>query len=207
MAIIVENILKGYAKLKKSLKGFKFLDICLLCFWLVFSNAWAADYSSIGVLHPPVVVSVEQQKISVFFLKNNLKSRVEGMHVANAEIFVFPMNFGQPELKYVWKVEGEQIVSVFFYDWKSQNRSGKSMYVLTRSRLLNDVFDGATYSTMELPIIKDGDKLSVSFFPGESGDPYLHSCNEGWDLVTGKAVQCGYKDADSIKKYFSSLDS
>jgi len=172
----------------------------------MMSNAWAAETPSIGELHPPVVAAVGQQKIVVYFLKNNLKDKIKDVHVADAEIFYSSMNADKPTLNYVWKIEGEQITSVFFYEWKSPDRSGKTMYVLTKSKLSNSEFDGVMYSTMELPIIKDGDKLSVSFFPGDSSDSILQNCREGRELATGKNAICAYKDAGSIKKYLSAQD-
>lgn len=192
--------------MKKFLKVFKFYIAVVSVVGISMQSAWADENPSIGELHPPVVASVGDQKITVFFLKNNLKGQIEGRHVANAEIFYSPMNSAKPTLSYVWKVEGDQIASVFFYDWKSPDRGGRSMFVLTESKLSNNEFDGVTYSTMELSLVKEGDKLSVVFFPGEPSDPVLQNCNEGRDLAAGNNVVCNYKDAGSIKKYLASQD-
>lgn len=192
--------------MKKYSKVFKTLKTCTFAVGFMISNAWAAETPSIGELHPPVVAAVGQQKIVVYFLKNNLRDKVKGEHVADAEIFYSSVNSDKPTLNYVWKVEGEQIASVFFYEWKSPDRSGKTMYVLTKSKLSNSEFDGVTYSTLELPLIKDGDKLSVSFFSGDSSDSILQNCREGRELATGRNAVCAYKDAGSIKKYLTAQD-
>lgn len=198
--------MKGYTKLKKYSKVFKTFKTCAFAVGFMISNAWAAEAPSIGELHPPVVAAVGQQKIVVYFLKNNLKNKIKDVHVADAEIFYSSINSDKATLNYVWKIEGEQITSVFFYEWKSPDRSGKTMYVLTKSKLSNSEFDGVTYSTLELPLIKDGDRLSVSFFPGDSSDSILQNCREGRELATGKNAVCAYKDAGSIKKYLTAQD-
>lgn len=198
--------LKGYTKMKRFLKASKKMGLCALFFGLHVPNTWAVDSPSIGQLHPPVIASLGKQKVSVFFLKNNLKDKVSNVHVADAEIFYTPINFGGPELSYIWKVEGEEIASVFFFEKKSADVAGKSMYLLTRSHVENKGFRGLTYSVMEMPIIKEGDKISIKYFPGDPLDSVLQNCNEGQDLVTGKAVICDYKDAAAIKKYLASQD-
>lgn len=185
-----------------------FSGICVLAIVIGLSSqsALAEDARTIGELHPPVIASLGDQKITVFFLKNNLKEKVVGTHVPYAEIFYSPMNVAKPSLNYVWKIEGEQIASVFFYERKLPDRAQKSMYVLVRNKVSNAGFEGVAYSAIELPLIKNGGELSVAFFSGDQGFPALQNCNDGRDLTTGKEVVCPYKDAASIKKYLASVE-
>ncbi|MEB0225359.1 hypothetical protein RHM58_07515 [Pseudomonas sp. 10S4] len=185
-----------------------FSGVCALAIMIGLSSqsALAEDARTIGELHPPVIASLGDQKITVFFLKNNLKGKVVETHVPYAEIFYSPINVAKPSLNYVWKIEGEQIASVFFYERTLPDRAQKSMYVLMRSKASNAGFEGVSYSVMELPLIKNGDELSVAFFTGDQEYPALQNCNDGRDLTTGKEVVCPYKDAASIKKYLASVE-
>lgn len=169
--------------------------------------ASASDPQTIGELHPPVVASLGDQKITVFFLKNNLKDRVRDVHVPGAEIFYAPMNAVKPSLNYVWKVEGEQIASVFFFERKFPERAGKSMFVLTKHKVLHEHFEGDSYSVLELPLFKDGDHLALQFFRGDPADPELQNCLDGINREDGVEVVCAYKDAASIKKRLADLDA
>ncbi|WJK09792.1 hypothetical protein [Pseudomonas fluorescens] len=168
--------------------------------------ASASDLQTIGELHPPVVASLGDQKITVFFLKNNLKDQVRDVHVPDVEIFYAPMNAVKPSLNYVWKVEGEQIASVFFFERKFPERAGKSMFVLTKHKVLHKHFEGDSYSVLELPLFKDGDHLALQFFRGDLPDPELQNCLDGINREDGVEVECAYKDAASIKKYLADLD-
>ena len=168
--------------------------------------ASASDPQTIGELHPPVVASLGDQKITVFFLKNNLKDQVRDVHVPDAEIFYAPLNAVKPSLNYVWKVEGEQIASVFFFERKFPERAGKSMFVLTKHKVLHEHFEGDSYSVLELPLFKDGDYLALQFFRGDLPDPELQNCLDGINREDGVEVECAYKDAASIKKYLADLD-
>ncbi|MCP1442649.1 hypothetical protein J3D54_001781 [Pseudomonas sp. GGS8] len=168
--------------------------------------ASASDSQTIGELHPPVVASLGDQKITVFFLKNNLKGQVGGVHVPDAEIFYAPMNAMKPSLNYVWKVEGEQIASVFFFERKFPERAGKSMFVLTETPESNNGFQGVSYSTQELHLVKNGDRLSLEFLRGNAYPPELQNCYEGRDLDKGIDVACAYNDAASIKKFLAAQD-
>ncbi len=67
--------------------------------------------------------------------------------------------------------------------------------------------EGYSYSTLELPLIKDGDQLSLRFFRGDLPDPELQDCRDGRDLEAGVDVECAYKDAASIKKRLADLDA
>ncbi|WP_322845267.1 hypothetical protein [Pseudomonas sp. B33.4] len=167
----------------------------------------AEDPQTIGELHPPVVASVGDQKITVFFLKNNLKDLERVIHVPDAEIFYAPINAVTPSLNYVWKVEGEQIASVFFFERKFPERAGKSMFVLTESRESNSGFRGVSYSTQELHLVESGGRLSLEFFRGNAYPPELQNCYEGRDLDKGVDVECAYKDAASIKKFLAIQDA
>lgn len=168
--------------------------------------ALASDPQTIGELHPPVVASLGDQKITVFFLKNNLKQQATEVHVPAAEIFYSAVNATKPTLNYVWKVEGDQIASVFFHERKSPGRAGKSMYVLTEMQVSNRSFEGASYSVMELPLIKDGSQLSLNYFRGDPPEPEFQNCRDGLDLEESQEVVCAYKDAASVKKRLSVLD-
>ena len=168
--------------------------------------ASASDPQTIGELHPSVVASLGDQKITVFFLKNNLKGQVGGVHVPDAEIFYAPMNAVKPSLNYVWKVEGEQIASVFFFVRKFPERAGKSMFVLTETPESNNGFQGVSYSTQELHLVTNGDRLSLEFLRGNAYPPELQNCYEGRDLDKGIDVECAYKDAASIKKFLAAQD-
>ncbi|WP_256575663.1 hypothetical protein [Pseudomonas sp. R16(2017)] len=182
--------------------------ICLLGVMagLLVQPVSASDPQTIGQLHPPVVASLGDQKITVFFLKNNLKGHVTGVHVPGAEIFYSPVNAKTPTLNYVWKLEGEEVVSVFFYVRKQPELAGKSMYVLTKSKRSYGGFEGYDYSVIELPLRKSGDELSLHFFRGDPPDPELQNCHDGTDPETGQKVVCAYKDAASVKKRLAELD-
>lgn len=160
----------------------------------------------IGELHPPVMVSEDKKKLVVYFLKSNFKNSISEAHIAAGEIFYVQVHPLKADLKYIWKIEGEEITSVFFYDWKTPSRAGKTMYVLTRSPISSNHFNGVLYSTLAIPIISEGDTLSLIFFPGDPQDPKLQSCYEGIYLETKKATHCAYKNAGAIKKYFADQD-
>lgn len=114
----------------------------------------AAEHFSIGEMHPPVIAKLGQSKAVVLFLKNNFKDEGNGFFVG-AEVFYMALTANKPVLEYVWKVRAEQIISVFFYDWKSAPRLGRSMYVLTKSRLSNSAFEGASFSTLEFSLVEE----------------------------------------------------
>ena len=117
------------------------------------------------------------------------------------------MSATKPELTYVAPVIGEQIVSVFFFERKFPEQAGKSLYVLMKNKESDRGFEGYSYSTLELPLIKDGDQLSLRFFRGDLPDPELQDCRDGRDLEAGVDVECAYKDAASIKKRLADLDA
>lgn len=168
--------------------------------------ALAQDLQTIEELHPPVLASFGEQGITVFFLKNTLKGQVTDVYVPNGEIFYATLSPPRPALNYVAAVIGEQITSVFFFERKFSERTGKSMFVLTKNKQSNSVFEGYSYSTQELPLMKDGDQLSLRFFRGDPPDPELQNCREGRDLEKKVNVVCSYKDAASIKKRLAALD-
>ena len=174
---------------------------------LLAQQAIASDPQTIGELHPPVIASLGDQKITVFFLKNNLKGQVKEGHVPYAEIFYTSMNAVKPSLNYVWKVEGEQIASVFFFERKFPEQAGKSMFVLTKQKVSHSQFEGDSYSVLELPLVKDGDHLALRFFSGDPPDPELENCLDGLNLADDVKVECAYKDATSIKKRLADLDA
>jgi hypothetical protein len=193
--------------MKKFLKIFKRVLILQITFSTM--QSLAADNTDpryVGELHPPLVVSDKERKIVVLFLKSNLKGSIENTHVATGEIYYLQAQPLKPELKYVWKIEGNQISSVFFYDWKSPERRGRSMYVLTKSRISNRLFEGASYTTMEFPIILEGNKLSLNYFPGDLQDPEFQNCYEGLYLESREAVTCAYKNSGDIKNYLTLKD-
>lgn len=174
---------------------------------LLAQQAIASDPQTIGELHPPVVASLGDQKITVFFLKNNLKGQVREGHVPYAEIFYTTTNAVKPSLNYVWKVEGEQIASVFFFERKFPEQAGKSMFVLTKQKVSHSQFEGDSYSVLKLPLVKDGDQLALRFFSGDPPDPELQNCLDGLNLADDVKVECAYKDAASIKKRLADLDA
>lgn len=174
---------------------------------LLAQPALASDPQTIGELHPPVVASLGDQKITVFFLKNNLKGQVREGHVPYAEIFYITTNAVKPSLNYVWKVEGEQIASVFFFERKFPEQSGKSMFVLTKQKVSHSQFEGDSYSVLELPLVKDGEQLALRFFSGDPPDPELENCLDGRNLADDVKVECAYKNATSIKKRLADLDA
>lgn len=96
---------------------FKFAKAYAFALELLIPSAWASNLPTISELHPPVVVSVGQKNISVFFLKNKLKANNTDIHVPGAEIFYSSLVSNKASFNYVWKIEAEEIVSVFFYDW------------------------------------------------------------------------------------------
>ncbi|MBV4464490.1 hypothetical protein KVG95_14265 [Pseudomonas sp. SWRI79] len=185
-----------------------FSCVCVLVSIIGFASQPVSvnDLQTIDQMHPSVVASVGEQKITVFFLQNTLKGQTTGAYVPNGEVFYATMSATKPELTYVAPVIGEQIVSVFFFERKFPERAGKSLYVLTKNKE-SARFEGYSYSTLELPLIKDGDQLSLRFFRGDPPDPELQDCRDGRDLEAGVDVECAYKDAASIKKRLADLDA
>ena len=187
-----------------------FSKTLITCFVLTITQsaltAETSDPRYIGELHPPVMVSEDNKKLVVYFLKSNFKNSISEAHIAAGEIFYVQVHPLKADLKYIWKIEGEEITSVFFYDWKTPSRAGKTMYVLTRSPISSNHFNGVLYSTLAIPIISEGDTLSLIFFPGDPQDPKLQSCYEGIYLETKKATNCTYKNAGAIKKYLADQD-
>ncbi|WP_207284956.1 hypothetical protein [Pseudomonas sp. FW300-N2A2] len=185
-----------------------FSCVCVVVSIIGFSSqpALAKDLQTIEQMHPPVVASVGEQKITVLFLKNTLKGQTKGVYVPDGEVFYATMSVTKPKLIYVAPVNGEQIASVFFFERKFPERAGKSLYVLTKNKESNSGFEGYSYSTLELALIKDGDQLSLRFFRGDLPDSELQNCRDGRNLETGVDVECAYKDAASIKKRLAELD-
>lgn len=187
-----------------------FSKTLITCFVLTITQsaltAETSDPRYIGELHPPVMVSEDNKKLVVYFLKSNFKNSISEAHIAAGEIFYVQVHPLKADLKYIWKIEGEEVTSVFFYDWKTPSRAGKTMYVLTRSPISSNHFNGVLYSTLAIPIISEGDTLSLIFFPGDPQDPKLQSCYEGIYLETKKATHCTYKNAGAIKKYLADQD-
>ncbi|MCU0090846.1 hypothetical protein N8H72_12820 [Pseudomonas koreensis] len=169
--------------------------------------AAADDLQTIKQMHPPVVASVGEQKITVLFLKNTLKGQTTGAYVPGGEVFYTTMSVTKPELSFVAPLMGDEIASVFFFERKFPEQAGKSLYVLTKLKESYSNFEGYTYWTLELPLIKQGEQLSLRFFRGDPPDPELQNCRDGRDLENGVDVVCAYKDAASIKKRLADLDA
>ena len=177
----------------------------LLCLSLSATAESLLDERYVGEMHSPVLISAEGKSAVAFFLKNNLKGKIKE-HVADGEIYFMqnkPLVLG---LNYVWKVEGDRIASVFFYDWNSPERKGRSMFILTESDVSDESFEGKVYSVMELPVVVEEGGLSLVYFKGDLLDSRLQSCHEGIDLRDGSKVSCAYKDAGDIKIYLSTID-
>ena len=79
------------------------------------------------------------------------------------------------------------------------------MYVLTKSRLSNSAFEGASYSTMEFSLVEEQGEFKIMFFPKDLQEPALQNCLEGADLLDGKKKVCQYKDSEAVKSCFRSL--
>lgn len=183
--------------------------VCMLVSIIGFTvqPATADDLQTIKQMHPPVVASVGEQKITVLFLKNTLKGQTTGAYVPGGEVFYTTMSPTKPELSFVAPLIGDEIASVFFFERKFPERAGKSLYVLTKLKESYGNFEGYTYWTLELPLIKQGEQLSLRFFRGDPPDPELQNCRDGRDLEHGVDVVCAYKDAASIKKRLADLDA
>lgn len=170
-------------------------------------SALARDPHYVAELHPPVIAEYEGAEIIVLFTKSNMKNEIHNTHVPDGEVFYISRRPFIPKLNYVWKIEDEEVSSVFFYEWKTQPKAGKTLFLLTRNRLSNSSFSGYEYSVMEFPLIKEGSQLSLAFFPGDIQESALTNCRDGRDLSTGKTVICPYKTAASVKNYLSSQDA
>ena len=183
--------------------------VCMLAsiIGLTAQTATADDLQTIKQMHPPVVASVGEQKITVLFLKNTLKGQTTGGYVPGGEVFYTTMSATKPELSFVAPLVGDEVASVFFFERKFPEQAGKSLYVLMRQKESNGGFEGYTYWTLELPLIKQGEQLSLRFFRGDPPDPELQDCRDGRDLENGVDVVCAYKDAASIKKRLADLDA
>lgn len=194
--------------MKKYLKNYKLLFTTLLVFCLDSSpSALARDLHYVAELHPPVIAEYEGAEIIVLFTKSNMKNDIHNAHVPDGEVFYISRRPFIPKLNYVWKIEDEEVSSVFFYEWKTQPKAGKSLFLLTRNRLSNNSFSGYEYSVIEFPLIKEGSQLSLVFFPGDLQESTLTNCRDGRDLSSGKTVTCPYKTAASVKNYLSSRDT
>lgn len=102
-------------------------NFILLFLSLSATQAPAADNVDsryVGELHRPLLISQKGKQIAIFFLKNNLRGNITSTHVAAGEIYYFQVSPLAPELNYVWKVEGDQISSVFFTIGRSLKGSG-----------------------------------------------------------------------------------
>ena len=183
--------------------------VCMLVSSIGFTTQPAAadDLQTIKQMHPPVVASVGEQKITVLFLKNTLKGQTTGAYVPGGEVFYSTMSPTKPELSFVAPLMGDEIASVFFFERKFPEQAGKSLYVLTKLKESYSNFEGYTYWTLELPLIRQGEQLSLRFFRGDPPDPELQNCRDGRDLENGVDVVCAYKDAASIKKRLADLDT
>lgn len=149
-------------------------------------------------LHPPVHIQENGYAITVLFLRYQQEDNHESaaaigeVHYIQTEPFI-------PELNYVWKVHGDEIASVFLYQGNPEGLPGKSLFVITRSSIENDSFQGSVYSALELPVILQ-ERLALKFFPGDSLNEALKTCYEGIDLDTDQAITCLYKDEASIAR-------
>lgn len=194
--------------MKKYLKNYKILSAIWLTICLEgLSSAVARDLHYVAELHPPVVAKYKGAEIIVLFTKSNMKNEIHSLPVPDGEIFYISKQPFIPKLNYVWKIEDEEVSSVFFYEWKTQPKAGKSLFLLTRSTLSDSLFSGYVYSVMEFSLIKEGSQLSLAFFPGDLQESALTNCRDGRDLSTGKTVICPYKTAASVKSYLSSQDA
>lgn len=135
-----------------------------------------------------------------------MKNEIYNVHVPEGEVFYISRKPFIPKLNYVWKIEDEEVSSVFFYEWKTQPKAGKSLFLLTRRTLSDSLCSGYVYSVIEFPLIKEKNQISLAFFPGDLQESALTNCRDGRDLSTGKTVICPYKTAASIKSYLSSQD-
>ncbi|MFN3581232.1 MAG: hypothetical protein ACK4VV_12260 [Pseudomonas sp.] len=149
--------------------------------------------------HPPVNIQENGYTITALFLRYQQKDSRESA-AATGEVHYIQTEPFLPELNYVWEINGDEIASVFLYDGHRENRPGKSLFVITKSHIENDSFQGGVYSALELPVILQG-RLALKFFPGDPLDEALKTCYEGVDLDADQAVTCLYKDEASITKF------
>lgn len=184
----------------------KIIKIFIFYLGLSIQSVWALGMPTIGEMHPPVVIAIEQQKTAVFFLKNNLRREDSSAALSYVEVFYSSIFANKPSFDYVWKIEADEIVSVFFYDWMSPEKKGKSMYVLVKNRLSSNDFKGVVYSAVEFPVIRSSQNLVVSFFQKDLPDPMLQTCHEGRNLINGEVINCAYKSAKDIKRYLAEQD-
>jgi hypothetical protein len=204
----VSSIFLGYTKERTFLKVSKvFLLGLLACVETASSSEeYVSDRRYTGELHPPVIASWGDDKIAVLFLKNEFKNSIADHYVADGEMYYFSLRPLAPKLEYVWKIEGDEVVSVFFYEWKSPVRTGKSMFLLAKDIVSNAAFEGVSYSVTEFPLIKDGNGLELVYFKGGHQDDRLRNCLDGIDHEKNKTLSCEYKNAGSVKRYLKSQD-
>jgi hypothetical protein len=91
---------------------------------LTAQTATADDLQTIKQMHPPVVASVGEQKITVLFLKNTLKGQTTGGYVPGGEVFYTTMSATKPELSFVAPLVGDEVASVFFFERKFLSKRG-----------------------------------------------------------------------------------
>ena len=99
----------------------------------------------------------------------------------------------------------DKIVANFVYNYKSKTR-GKSLFLITRNKINKNSFNGYSYSTMELPLIKEGEKLTLTYFPEVLAEENLTNCYDGYDTSSNKKITCPYKDETSVINYLRSRE-
>lgn len=151
--------------------------------------------------HPPVNIQENEYSITALFLKYQQEDSSEPV-AATGEVHYIQTEPFLPELNYVAKVYGDEIASVFLYDGHPEKRPGKSLFVITKSSIENESFQGSVYSALELPVISQG-SLALKYFPGDPLDEALKTCYEGVDMDADQTVTCCYKDEASITRFLN----
>ena len=90
-------------------------------FVMVEAIAVSSDSRYVEEFQSSVVVSERDKKIVVVFLRNNLKENIKNDHVASGDIYYIQVRPLAPVLKYVWKVEGDQISGWMIYKPEASN--------------------------------------------------------------------------------------
>lgn len=150
-------------------------------------------------MHPPVILDVDRKQTAVFFMRDHPKKDTSDFY--GGTIYFLQLKPFMPKLSYVWRVNDEDILSVFFNENNFYGKKSTSMFVLSKRYVSDRLRRGSYYSVMELPVISELGKLYPYFFTGDPQDPKLENCFEGVEIETGQTLKCDYKKASSIKIY------
>lgn len=185
-----EIILQGYILMKKYLMAFN-----VILFFLSSSHIYA-DNASLKHFYPDYNIVNNENTIRLVFIKNNDSSSFE-----KAKVYAVNKN---NEEEYITKIVDDEVVSVFQGDGIA---NGKSVYLITRSKIRDNIKNGYYYNTTELPIIESNEGVHVRFFKGDPLERALQNCFDSIENSNNKVIKCNYKTQDAVNQYIAAIHS